>query len=53
MEELGYLGYDGTRICRVLWNEDFYDMVELGCLGYGGTIYLGYCGTRISTMWWN
>ena len=23
--ELGYLGYVGTRICRIWWNYDMYD----------------------------
>ena len=45
MVELGYPGYGGTvmtrlggtRISRIWWNYDIYDMVELGYLGYGGT----------------
>ena len=45
MVELGYIGYGGTRISRIWWNYDIYDMVELGYLGYGGT--------RISRKWWN
>ena len=44
MVDLGYLGYGGTRISRILWNLDIKDMVELGYLGYGGT--------RISRIWW-
>ena len=44
MAELRYLGCGGTRISRIWWNYDIYDMVEL--------VYLGYGGTRISMIWW-
>ena len=45
MVELGYLGNGGTRISRIWWNYDIYDMVELGYLGNGGP--------KISRIWWN
>ena len=44
MVEIVYLGYGGTRVFRIWWNYDIYDMAELGYLGYGGTI--------ISTIRW-
>ena len=45
MLELGYLGYGGVRTCmlggtrisRIWWNYDVYDMEELGYLVYGVT----------------
>ena len=45
MVEPEYLSNVGTRISRIWWNYDIYDMVELGYLGYGGTM--------ISVTWWN
>ena len=37
MVKLGSLGYGGTRISRIWWNYDMYDMEELEYLGYGET----------------
>ena len=36
MLELGYLGYGGTRISMIWWNQYIQDMVELGYLVYDG-----------------
>ena len=36
MVELGYLGFCGTMINMIWWNEHIYYMVEVGYVEYGG-----------------
>ena len=51
--ELEYLGYGGTRISRIWFNYDIWDMVVLDICEMVELGYLGYGGTRISRILWN
>ena len=54
MVKLAYLGYSGTRIYIIWWNQDIYDMVELGYIYDMVDLgYLVYGGTRIYMIWWS